>query len=282
MRSKLSWVLAVLFVAAACNREAPVNYKQPPAGSYTIGTHQVKIGDSLVRLDGASVTPEFFTAVGVQPLLGRFFAEGEQGPQAGRVVVLSHDLWRERFDASPAIIGRTLDVDGHPTTVVGIAPRGFTLPGATLIWTPKNSDVSTSSSAGVSTRTEVCRAVTEPEIRALFDRWNGSLKTGDPHKVVANYAERSILLPTLSNTPRLTTAEKEDYFEHFLAKKPVGRIDSGTIEVGCNTAVDAGLYTFTFGTSDPPVKARYTYTYKWDGTQWLITSHHSSAMPEKQ
>lgn len=130
-------------------------------------------------------------------------------------------------------------------------------------------------------RTEVCRASNEQEIAALFDRWNRSLQTGDPHKVVANYADRSILLPTVSNQPRLTAAEKEDYFHHFLENKPVGKIDSRIIEMGCNTAVDAGLYTFTFGATGAQVKARYTYTYRWDGKQWLITSHHSSAMPEK-
>lgn len=131
-----------------------------------------------------------------------------------------------------------------------------------------------------STRTEVCKATTEQEISALFDRWNQSLQTGDPHKVVANYAEHSILLPTVSNKPRLTAAEKEDYFHHFLEDKPVGKVDLRMIEIGCNTAVDAGLYTFAFGTTGAVVKARYTYTYKWDGKQWLITSHHSSAMPE--
>lgn len=130
--------------------------------------------------------------------------------------------------------------------------------------------------------TEVCKATSEQEISALFDRWNRSLQTGDPHQVVGNYAERSVLLPTVSNKPRLTPSEKEDYFHHFLENKPQGRIDSRTIEIGCNTAVDAGLYTFTFGATGTQVKARYTYTYKWDGQQWLITSHHSSAMPEKE
>ena len=115
----------------------------------------------------------------------------------------------------------------------------------------------------------------------MFDRWNQSLQTGDPHQVVANYAERSVLLATVSNKPRLSAADKEDYFKYFLQNKPVGKIDSRTIELGCNTAVDAGLYTFTFGATGAQVKARYTYTYKWDGKQWLITSHHSSAMPEK-
>ena len=61
---------------------------------------------------------------------------------------------------------------------------------------------------------------------SLFDRWNASLQTGDPKKVVANYASKSILLPTVSNKPRLTAEEKEDYFEHFLQGKPVGTIDS--------------------------------------------------------
>jgi uncharacterized protein (TIGR02246 family) len=129
-------------------------------------------------------------------------------------------------------------------------------------------------------RSEVCQATSEKQIAALFDRWNASLQTGDPKKVVANYSAKSILLPTLSNKPRLTAEEKEDYFEHFLENKPVGSIDMRVIEIDCNSAVDTGLYTFRFGDGSE-VKARYTYAYKWDGKEWLITSHHSSAMPEK-
>lgn len=137
----------------------------------------------------------------------------------------------------------------------------------------------TTAQAGV--KAPSCHAVTEQEVAALFDRWNASLQTGDPHKVVANYADHSILLPTVSNKPRLNAEEKEDYFHHFLENKPKGRIDSRQIQLGCNTAFDAGLYTFTFAKTGAQVKARYTYTYQWDGKQWLITSHHSSAMPEK-
>jgi uncharacterized protein (TIGR02246 family) len=130
-------------------------------------------------------------------------------------------------------------------------------------------------------RAEICKATSEQEIAALFDRWNQSLHTGDPHKVVANYAEHSILLPTVSNKPRLTPAEKEDYFHHFLENRPSGKIDLRNIEMGCNTAVDAGLYTFIFAKTGESVSGRYTYTYRWNGEQWLITSHHSSVMPEK-
>ena len=138
-----------------------------------------------------------------------------------------------------------------------------------------------SSPSQTSQHTEACVAASEQQIAALFDRWNDSLQTGDPHKVVANYATQSILLPTVSNKPRLSPEEKEDYFHHFLEDKPNGRIDLRFIQVGCNTAVDAGLYTFVFEKTGAQVKARYSYTYKWDGNQWLITSHHSSAMPEK-
>ncbi|MGI4842810.1 MAG: SgcJ/EcaC family oxidoreductase [Janthinobacterium lividum] len=126
-----------------------------------------------------------------------------------------------------------------------------------------------------------CKDTSEQEIAALFDRWNQSVQTGDPKQVVANYAERSILLPTVSNTPRLTPAEKDEYFQQFLQKRPSGKIDMRFIDIDCNSAVDAGLYTFTFAKTGDVVQARYTYTYRWDGAKWLITSHHSSAMPEK-
>lgn len=85
----------------------------------------------------------------------------------------------------------------------------------------------------------------------------------------------------MSNKPRLTPGEKEDYFHHFLENRPSGKIDMRVVEIGCNTAVDSGLYTFAFATTGATVSARYTFTYRWDGSKWLITSHHSSAMPEK-
>jgi uncharacterized protein (TIGR02246 family) len=124
-------------------------------------------------------------------------------------------------------------------------------------------------------------APTEEDIAALFDRWNQSLQTGDPQRVVANYAERSILLPTVSNKPRLTPAEKVDYFQHFLEDQPSGKINLRQIQVACNMAVDSGLYTFYFAKTGATVRARYSFTYRRYGNQWLIISHHSSAMPEK-
>ena len=125
-----------------------------------------------------------------------------------------------------------------------------------------------------------CRATDDAEIAGLFDRWNAALATLDPEKVVARYADGSILLPTVSDTPRLTPDARRDYFRMFLTKKPQGRIDTRLIKIGCDTAFDAGVYTFTFGDGSE-VQARYTFTYAWSGSDWLITSHHSSAMPEQ-
>jgi hypothetical protein len=78
----------------------------------------------------------------------------------------------------------------------------------------------------------------------------------------------------------LTPAEKEDYFHHFLENRPSGKVDLRFVEIGCNSALDAGLYTITFAKTGAVASGRYSYTYRWDGQQWLITSHHSPVMPE--
>ncbi|MBM4138005.1 MAG: hypothetical protein FJ244_00765 [Nitrospira sp.] len=95
-----------------------------------------------------------------------------------------------------------------------------------------------------------------------------------------NYATKSVLLATVSSKPRFTPSEKEDYFHHFRENQPEGRIDSRTIELECNRAIDEGLYSFIFKKTRTTVKARYFFTYKWDGFQWLITSDHSSVFPQ--
>ena len=133
---------------------------------------------------------------------------------------------------------------------------------------------------------ENCKGTNEDEIKKLFDRWNDSLSK-KPQDVVANYAVNSTLLPTMfvPGVEGMLTNEsqKKEYFKHFFEKLPEGRITDRQIYIGCNTAVDTGLYTFTLSSYKPPkeVQARYTFTYNWDGKLWLITSHHSSKMPEK-
>lgn len=135
------------------------------------------------------------------------------------------------------------------------------------------------SSSALAAAAPECVKADNKQIEALFDRWNESLQTGDAHKVADNYLSDAVLLPTVSNQVRLTDQERVDYFQDFLKKKPSGKIDSRTIRLGCNKAIDTGTYTFTFADKST-VTARYTFTYAWDGEEWKISSHHSSAMPE--
>ena len=128
----------------------------------------------------------------------------------------------------------------------------------------------------------VCAPATRKLAENLFERWNDALKTLDPHKVAACYAEDGILLPTVSNIPRTNREEIADYFKHFLEKKPVGTINHRTVRLGCNKITDAGIYTFRVvdkegAASDVP--ARYTFVYENRDGQWLIAHHHSSVMP---
>lgn len=151
---------------------------------------------------------------------------------------------------------------------------------------PTTGSPTTEATAGATTTvitpgtTASCQPVTESEIAGLFNRWNDDLKSGDPKKVVENYAADSILVPTVSNQVRRTAAEKEDYFAHFLANRPSGTIDFSDVELGCNMAVDSGLYTFAYAATGQKVQARYSFTYRWENGDWKIVSHHSSGMPE--
>ena len=125
-----------------------------------------------------------------------------------------------------------------------------------------------------------CASTDEAAVASLFDRWNNSLKTLDSDKVVANYADDAVLLPTVSNKPRTNHEEIKDYFNSFLKKEPSGVIDKRIIKIGCNVAQDVGVYTFTFK-GGQKVQARYTYVYEYENGNWLIAHHHSSVMPEK-
>ena len=73
----------------------------------------------------ARVGADFFQLLGVPPALGRGFLPEEDRPGADAVVVLSDGLWRRRFGADPAIVGRDVRIDGVPRRVVGVTPRSL-------------------------------------------------------------------------------------------------------------------------------------------------------------
>jgi len=74
----------------------------------------------------ANVTANYFDVLGIKPVLGRFFlAEEETRPDAVPNVILSYSLWKTRYAADPAIVGKSIEIARHPVTVIGVAPEGF-------------------------------------------------------------------------------------------------------------------------------------------------------------
>jgi predicted permease len=79
----------------------------------------------------------YLTTLGIQPALGRnFLPEEDLHPDGPRVVMLSDALWQRRYNADPQVLGKTIDVDAKPFTIVGVLPRGFRgLSGRAELWT---------------------------------------------------------------------------------------------------------------------------------------------------
>jgi putative ABC transport system permease protein len=84
------------------------------------------------RLAALVVTHEYFKVMGSQPMLGRFFRPEEDREGRDDVAVLSHQLWRTRFDADPNVVGRTILLNARPLTIVGVAPADLSLLPASL------------------------------------------------------------------------------------------------------------------------------------------------------
>ncbi len=92
------------------------------------------------QLRVARTTPSFFHVLDVQPMRGRYLAEEEQGVKSPPVVVLSYGFWRDRLASNPAIVGKTILLDGLSRTVIGVMPQGFDYPKGTRLWEPLDMD----------------------------------------------------------------------------------------------------------------------------------------------
>ena len=107
-----------------------------PVAAYDDGSMTLTDGGDAARIDGAWITHNLFAVLRIQPALGRTFTADEERPTGGLVVILSDALWRERFGADPAIIGRAIQMNDLPTTVVGVMPPGVEFPGRSRLWIP--------------------------------------------------------------------------------------------------------------------------------------------------
>ncbi len=84
-----------------------------------------------------SVTPNFFSMLGVKLALGRDFVDGEDQPDGPHLVILSDAFWRSEFGARTDIVGTSVRLDGKPVTIVGVLPRSFEFaPHSSPLWVP--------------------------------------------------------------------------------------------------------------------------------------------------
>ena len=99
-------------------------------------------GDSPERVRVANIHASVLPILGVRPMIGRNFTEGEDTPGGPNVVILGYDLWQRRFAGSSSVLGKAVQISGQTSTVVGVMPRDFRLPldfgadGRTEAWFP--------------------------------------------------------------------------------------------------------------------------------------------------
>src|SRR5579859_1621191 len=101
------------------------------------GTYNLGVSGNPQSLNGATVSPSFFTLLGINPYLGRTFSPDEAEQGHDRVVVLSYGLWQRVFASNPQVIGQDVVIDGRTCKVIGVMPPGFDYPSPSDIWTPQ-------------------------------------------------------------------------------------------------------------------------------------------------
>jgi len=92
------------------------------------------------RLTGTLVTADFFNVLGERAALGRTIQPHDDTPETFRVAVLSHSLWQRRFAGDTAAVGKALDLNGTPFTVIGVMPASFSFPERAEIWVPQGTN----------------------------------------------------------------------------------------------------------------------------------------------
>jgi putative ABC transport system permease protein len=106
--------------------------------------HRYNLADEgePVRLDGAQITASLFPLLGKTPIVGRSFTSEDDFPgRPASVALISERLWRERFQSSPDVVGRTIRLDGRVHEIAGVMEPGFRFPEWADVWTPLGLDV---------------------------------------------------------------------------------------------------------------------------------------------
>ena len=93
---------------------------------YRVVVSSLTVNNSSQRVWGYLVSGNYFDVLGVKPILGRsFLPEEDQTPDSHPVAVISYNCWQRRFSGDPAVVGKTVQFNTRPFTIIGVAPKGF-------------------------------------------------------------------------------------------------------------------------------------------------------------
>lgn len=129
--------------SSAGNRISPVNYPDSKSRNRVFGDLAAVVDVFPLHLTGAgkpeevaagAVSANFFQMIGVQPVIGRAFQPAEETRGRDRVVILSHQLWRRRFDGNVGVLGASIHLSGESYRVIGVLPADFS-------WNNRRTDV---------------------------------------------------------------------------------------------------------------------------------------------
>ncbi len=162
----------------------------------------VRDGDDTFRANLSPVTGNFFSVLGVTPVVGRTLREEDDRAGAPPVAVISYSFWRRRYASNPAVLGRRLALQSdHVFTVIGVAPAGLEYPGGTEIWIPFAAFPTPEVTPLGRLRAGVSARDAERELQASFNReptreWTGLAGAATPIRalIVGDLAPALLLL----------------------------------------------------------------------------------------
>jgi predicted permease len=176
----------------AFSQVASMNYVVSVAGE-TGATEAVDIG---------RVTPEFFSTLGIAPLMGRAFNESEMTYQSDNEAILTYEYWQRHFNGDPNVLGRNVRCNNHPRKIVGVLPAGFRfLSYRAQIYMPLSSEEGerNASARHSNNNIEIARlkpGATVAEAQSQIDALNNAIDPSAPFaKEVADANFRTIVAP---------------------------------------------------------------------------------------
>ena len=180
--------------------------KIPAFGSlsiYRFGTAIVGQPGSAERQEVTEVSPDFFSTLGVAPVMGRAFREEEMTAENTNVAILTHSYWTQRFNSDPHVLGKQIRVNSRPLTVIGVLPASFRfLSSEARLYLPLASSLEARSPlqrhSGGNLTQMVARlkpGATIGQAQAQIDGQNAALEVDDPQaKMMADAGFRSLVV----------------------------------------------------------------------------------------